>query len=125
MRDEELDRLYGQVLAGRHVPALQLGHRVLLQHLQEVAVSEVAVEAGLEVVDVDGGGEEEDGGLGGTLADQGEAGEVEERLHLVLLPARREVEVIWRLLPDSLLEFTVVEAEGGEVRAVAGDPAEG
>ena len=121
VREEQLHRLHGEVFAGRHVPAPQLAHRVLLHHLQHVLVGEVTVEAGLEVVDVDGGGEEEDGGLDGTLADQGEGGQVQERLHLVLLTERGEVEVVLGLLPEPLLEVAVVEAESGKVRTVSRD----
>ena len=93
--DEEVDCLHGQMFAGRHVPGHQLLQRVLLEDGEDVPVREVAVDASLEVLDVDGGGEEEDGAVDGTLADQGEAGQLQQWLHLILLTERREVEVVF------------------------------
>ena len=83
--------------AGRHLPALQLCHLVLLKDSEDVPVSEVAVDACLEAVDVDGGREKEYGEVGGALTDHGQASQLQEEFHLIPLPGRSNIGIVFGL----------------------------
>ena len=52
MRYQQVDGLHGEELAGRHVPADEVLHLVVVEEGVEVRVREVAVDPRLEVFDV-------------------------------------------------------------------------
>ena len=53
VRYQQVDGLHGEELAGRHVPADEVLHLVVVEEGVEVRVREVAVDPRLEVFDVE------------------------------------------------------------------------
>ena len=84
-RYQHIDGLHREQLAGRHVPAHQLRQLVVEEDGVDVGVREVTVEPRLELGEIEGGAEQQHGVPGRAVADQGQAAQLQQQLHLLPL----------------------------------------